>query len=142
MSPRRRGRVAVLAALLCAALSAHRADARALPNPEFVGEPPARLPIDIESADAAQALRYVLTEMKRLSNRYRYIRLVRCHSAAKAAANFEGSNTFLDLEFDMLRNQLSRHDIIVFRDGDGSITGMAIDEFPEVRLRELPDPDV
>jgi hypothetical protein len=114
----------------------------AAPNPEFVGEPPARVAIDAHGSEAAQAVRYVLTELKRLSNRYRYIRLISCHSATKGAASFSGSNTFLDLELDMLRNQRSRHDVIVFHDKDGSIMGMAIDEFPEVRLRELPDPDV
>ena len=42
----------------------------------------------------------------------------------------------------MLRGQLSRHDIIVFKDDVRSITGMAIDEFPDVVFRERPDPDV
>ena len=38
--------------------------------------------------------------------------------------------------------QNSRHDIIVFKDETAVITGMAIDEFPEVKFRERPDPDV
>ena len=39
-------------------------------------------------------------------------------------------------------HQPSRHDIIVFKDEMNVITGMAIDEFPEVKFREPPDPDV
>ena len=101
-----------------------------------------RTALDVGSEEAVQAVRYVLTELKRLSSRYRYISLVRLHSVSKGAANFNGSNTFLDVELDMLRGQLTRHDVIVFRDEDETITGMAIDDFPEVRLRELPDPDV
>ena len=42
----------------------------------------------------------------------------------------------------MLRDQKSRHDIIVFKDEADVITGMAMDEFPEVKLRQRPDPDV
>lgn len=135
-------RAHLLAGLCTLALCLRLTDAKAVLNPEFVGELPPRTPMDLDSDEVSQTLRFVLTELKRMSNRYRYIKLVKCHSAATAPANFNGVNTFLDLEFDMLRNQLSRHDIIVFRDGAGSITGMAIDEFPEVRLRELPDPDV
>jgi hypothetical protein len=128
----------IVAAAVCA-----RATAGAVArNAEFVGEPPARVPLDVDGEEVASALRYVLTEMKRLSNRYRYITLVKLHGAAQGEAAFSGRNTFLDLEFDMLKGQLSRHDVIVFRDEDGAISGMAIDEFPEVRLRELPDPDV
>ena len=81
-------------------------------------------------------------ELKRLSNQYRYAKLVSCHGAEAGAANFDGRNLFLDIEFDMLREQRSRHDIIVFKDAHGVITGMAIDEFPEVEFRERPDPDV
>jgi hypothetical protein len=53
-----------------------------------------------------------------------------------------GRNIFLDIEFDMLKGQPSRHSIIVFVDDAGAITGMAIDEFPEVTFREAADPDV
>jgi hypothetical protein len=38
--------------------------------------------------------------------------------------------------------QPSRHEVIVFKDEEGTILGMSIDEFPEVKLRERPDPDV
>ncbi|KAG8467971.1 hypothetical protein KFE25_007023 [Diacronema lutheri] len=140
---RRCGRLAAVVVIAGAYfLTPRGADARALPNPEYVGEPPARVLLDLESAEVAQAIRFVVTELKRLSNRFRYATLTACHSASKAAANLNGSNTFLDLELDMLRNQPSRHDVIVFRDEDGSITGLAIDAFPEVRMRELPDPDI
>ena len=71
-----------------------------------------------------------------------YAKLVKCHNAQAGEANFDGRNIFLDVEFDMLRNQNSRHDIIVFKDENAVITGMAIDEFPEVKFRERPDPDV
>ena len=63
-------------------------------------------------------------------------------AASTGEANFGGRNLFLDVEFDMLRGQLSRHDLIVFKDETGVKTGMAIDEFPDVKFRELSDPDV
>jgi hypothetical protein len=128
--------------LVAAALGARTAAGAAARNPEFVGEPPARAPLALDGEEVASALRYVLTEMKRLSNRYRYVTLVKLHGAAQGEAAFGGRNIFLDLELDMLKGQLSRHDVIVFRDEDGATSGMAIDEFPDVRLRELPDPDV
>jgi len=92
--------------------------------------------------EVADAIRYVMTELRRLSNTYRYAALTSCHGAQTSDANFDGRNLFLDLEFDMLRRQLSRHDIIVFKDDEDRITGMAIDEFPDVKFRERPDPDV
>ena len=42
----------------------------------------------------------------------------------------------------VLRGQPSRHNVILFKDGDGAVTSMALDEFPHVELREPPDPDV
>ena len=115
---------------------------KAAPNPEFNGEPPAREKLDIDGVEVRGALRYVMTELKRLSNQYRYASLTACHAAEAGPANFNGRNLFLDVEFDTLRGQASRHDIIVFKDDLRAITGMAIDEFPEVQLRERPDPDV
>ena len=115
---------------------------KAQPNPEFNGEAPARTSLPIDSPEVQSALRFVMTEVKRLSNRYRYASLTACHSAASGPANFNGQNIFLDVELDMLRGQPSRHDIIVFKDESHVITGMAIDEFPEVELREMPDPDL
>ena len=76
-------------------------------NPEFVGEPPPQTPLDVESADVRGALRFVMTELRRLSNRYRYMDLIKCHSAALAAANFDGTNMFLDVEFELLRDQVA-----------------------------------
>eukprot|EP00306_Pavlova_sp_CCMP459_P011885 CAMPEP_0185185472 /NCGR_PEP_ID=MMETSP1140-20130426/3331_1 /TAXON_ID=298111 /ORGANISM="Pavlova sp., Strain CCMP459" /LENGTH=139 /DNA_ID=CAMNT_0027751663 /DNA_START=10 /DNA_END=429 /DNA_ORIENTATION=- len=133
-----RAKLAWVAALALAYL----ARGKVLRNPEFTGTVPERTPLDVQSDEAQQALRYVLTEMKRLSNQYRYLRLVNVQSVSKGSANFNGTNTFLDLEFDMLKEQLSRHDIIVFRSEDAAITGMAIDEFPQVKFRQIPDPDV
>ncbi|KAJ1636859.1 hypothetical protein T492DRAFT_956780 [Pavlovales sp. CCMP2436] len=132
----------LLLALGLAACCVGRARARATPNPEFDGVPPVRTPLAADDSDVVQSLRFVATELKRLSNRYRYIKLVRCHSAARGEGSFNGSNMFLDLEFDLLKQQPARHDIVVFREKDGSIIGMAIDEFPAVRLHEMPDPDV
>jgi len=84
-----------------------------------------------------------MTELRRLSNRYRYATLTRCHGAEAGPADFSGRNIFLDVEFDMLRGQQpSRHAVIVFQDQDRVITGMAIDEFPEVKFRDVADPDV
>lgn len=117
-------------------------DCKAQPNPEFEGERPARTPLSIDSPEVRDALRFVMTELRRLSNRYRYASLVACHSAASGEANFDGRNLFLDVEFDMLKSQPSRHDIIVFKDEHSVITGMALDEFPDVELRSEPDPDV
>ena len=112
------------------------------PNPEFQGEVPPRTKLSTDDSEVRDALRFVMTELKRLSNQYRYATLTRCHSAEAGAANFNGRNLFLDVEFDMLRDQPSRHDIIVFKDETDVMTGMAIDEFPEVKFRERPDPDV
>lgn len=83
-----------------------------------------------------------MTELRRLSNTYRYATLTKCHTAEAGEANFDGRNLFLDIEFDMLRGQPSRHDVIIFKDEGGVITGMALDEFPEVKFRERRDPDV
>ena len=130
--------VAAAALLLLAADAA----AKAKPNPEFEGEVPARSPLELESEEVRGALRYVMTEVKRLSNQYRYATLVECHSAEAGAANFDGRNIFLDVELDMLRGQRSRHDLIVFKDEAGVITGMGMDEFPEVQFREQADPAV
>ena len=119
------------------------ASAKVKPNPEFQGEAPPRTKLSIEGDEVRGALRYVMTEVKRLSNEYRYATLTKCHGAEAGEANFDGRNLFLDVEFDMLNGfQPGRHDIIVFKDDGGSITGMAIDEFPEVEYREQPDPDV
>ena len=104
--------------------------------------PPPRTKLSEDAPEVRDALRFVMTELRRLSNRFRYSTLVETHGAASGPANFDGTNLFLDLEFDMLRGQRSRHEVIVFRDETGTITGMAIDEFPEVELRERPDPDV
>ena len=118
------------------------AAASAKPNPDFQGEVPEREKLSMESSEVRGALRFVMTELKRLSNQYRYATLQQCHGAEAGAANFDGRNLFLDVEFDMLKRQPSRHDIIVFKDENDVITGMAIDEFPEVQFRERPDPDV
>lgn len=101
-------------------------------------------PLDSETPDAEvrRAVRFVMTELRRLSSQYRYTTLVKCHRARAGQARMGGRNIFLDIEFDMLKGQPSRHDIIVFHDHAGAITGMAIDEFPEVTLREAMDPDV
>ena len=115
---------------------------KAKPNPEFYGDVPQRTSLKIDSPEVSDALRFVMTELKRLSNTYRYATLVKCHAASAGEANFDGRNIFLDVEFDMLRDQKSRHDVIVFKDETGVVTGMALDEFPEVQLRERPDPDV
>ena len=109
------------------------------PNPEFKGEVPPRKTLAIDDPEVRGALRFVMTELKRLSNQYRYATLVQCHGAEAGEANFDGRNLFLDVEFDMLKGQPSRHDIIVFKDESAVITGMAIDEFPEVHFRERPD---
>ena len=131
--------VATVLALLCFAAGA---SAKASANPDFEGEAPRRSKLDTGESEVRDALRYVMTEVKRLSNQYRYVSLVKCHSAESSDANFDGRNLFLDLEFDMLKRQPSRHDVIVFKDEARVITGMAIDEFPEVEFRERPDPDV
>ena len=112
-------------------------------NPEFQGEAPPRTALDADGPEVRNALRYVMTELHRLSNKYRYSTLTKCHGAEAGEANFGGRNLFLDVEFDMLNGlQPSRHDIIVFKDENDIVTGMAIDEFPEVKFRERPDPDV
>jgi hypothetical protein len=115
---------------------------RSSPNPEFHGEAPAKTELSTDAPEVRQALRYVMTELKRLSNQYRYATLTACHSAAAGPANFDGRNLFLDVEFDMLRGQPSRHDVIVFKDEHDVITGVALDEFPEVELRSQADPNV
>ena len=115
---------------------------KSTPNPEFQGEVPAKVRLDVESQEVRDALRYTMTELKRLSNQYRYASLTTCHAAHAGEANFDGRNLFLDVELDMLRGQPSRHDIIIFKDEQSVITGMAIDEFPEVQLKKHPDPDV
>lgn len=115
---------------------------KAAQNAEFTGTVPEKTALQVSAPEVRDALRYVMTELKRLSNQYRYATLTACHSAASGPANFDGRNLFLDVELDMLRGQPSRHDIIVFKDEGDVITGMAIDEFPEVELRQLPDPDV
>jgi len=101
-------------------------------------------PLDAETPEPAVrgALRYVMTEIRRLSSEYRYAALVRCHSAEWEPASFNGRNLFLDVELDMLRGQLTRHRVMVFLDDDGAITGMSIDEFPHVKFREESLPDV
>jgi hypothetical protein len=119
-----------------------RAEGKAQPNPDFTGEPPSRTPLDPDDPEVRSALRYMMTEIYRLSNQYRYATLTKCHAAASGEANFGGRNLFLDVELDMLRQQPSRHDLIIFKDDTGVITGMAIDEFPQVTLREQSDPDV
>lgn len=111
-------------------------------NPEFSGDAPTRTPLETDAPEVRDALRFVMTELKRLSNQYRYASLIACHTAATGPASFDGHNLFLDVEFDMLRDQRSRHDIIVFYDESKVITGMAIDEFPDVKFRERADPDV
>lgn len=116
--------------------------AKAMANPEFEGEAPPRTQLPPDEPEVRAALQFVMTELRRLSNQYRYATLVECHSAQAGVAHFNGRNLFLDVEFDMLKGQLTRHDIIVFLDEYRVITGMAIDEFPQVKFRELPDPDV
>jgi len=118
------------------------ADARASQNPEFVGDVPTRMPLGCDAPLARDAIRFFMTEIKRLSNVYRYVSLEACHDAEVGQATFGGQNVFLDLELDMLRGQLSRHDIIVFKDEMGVVNGMAIDSFPNVEFRPAPDPDV
>tara|TARA_B110001452_G_scaffold232457_1_gene209765 strand:- start:356 stop:796 length:441 start_codon:yes stop_codon:yes gene_type:complete len=145
--PRARRRATTSSPLLLAlaALSCFLgvAFAKVKPNPEFQGEAPPRTKLSIEGDEVRSALRYVMTELKRLSNQYRYATLTKCHGAEAGAANFDGRNLFLDIEFDMLNGfQPARHDVIVFKDDGGTITGMAVDEFPEVEYREQPDPDV
>ena len=93
--------------------------------------------------EVKHAIKYIMTEMKRTSNQYRYIWLHEVHAVAAGKANFDGRNLFFDITFDMFKGQLSRHDVIVFKDEDGIITGIAIDEFPDVEFRNPhPDPDV
>src|SRR6056297_4109334 len=101
-------------------------------------------PLEAGTPDAIvrSAVRFVMTELRRLSSQYRYATLVKCHGARAGPASMGGRNIFLDIEFDMLKGQFSRHDIIVFLDEAGDITGMAIDEFPDVKFREAADPDV
>ena len=111
-------------------------------NPDFDGEAPAHTKLLVDAPEVRDALRYMMTELKRLSNRYRYASLAEVHGAASGPANFDGHNLFLDVDLDMLRGQRSRHDVIIFKDEAGVINGMAIDEFPEVELRGHPDPDV
>ena len=145
MSDLRRRALRPLPLLVCLllAFAPHLASAKAKPNDEFDGEAPARTPLAADAPEVRDALRFVMTELKRLSNRYRYATLTQVHGATAGAANFGGRNLFLDLELDMLKNQRSRHDFIVFKDEGGVITGMAIDEFPETKLRDPhPDPDV
>lgn len=126
-----------------AALLAVSAHAKVKPNPEFQGEVPPRTQLDIDGPEVKSALRYAMTELKRLSNQYRYATLTKCHGAEAGAANFDGRNLFLDVEFDMLNGfQPSRHDVIIFKDDRDVVTGMAIDEFPDVQFREAEDPDV
>ena len=134
---------ASLLVLLAAGLGGARA--ATTPNPEFQasgGEVPERTSLEVQSPEVQTALRYMMTELRRLHNTYRYAQLQKCHSAFAGKANFGGRNVFLDVEFDMLKNQPSRHDIIIFKDAQGVITGMAIDEFPEVKFRPRPEPDV
>lgn len=131
-----------LALLTLSLASLPSIEAAAKPNPEFVGEVPRRTKVQVDNEEVRGALRFVMTELKRLSNQYRYATLTACHGAEVGEANFDGRNLFLDVEFDMLRGQPSRHDVIVFKDAAGVITGMALDEFPEVKFRERPDPDV
>ena len=99
-------------------------------------------PLATDAPEVRSAVRYMMTEMKRLSNRYRYTTLTNVHSASRTPANFDGHNLILDVEFDMLNGQLSRRQVILFHDDGGVITGMALDEFPDVGLRVRPDPDV
>ena len=136
--------------LVCCALAL--AAGKVKPNPEFQGEVPTRTKLDTakcsssdgcSNSELRNAIRFVMTELKRMSNQYRYATFTKCHGAEAGPANFDGRNLFLDIEFDMLNGkQPTRHDIIVFKDENDVVTGMAIDEFPEVRYRELPDPDV
>jgi hypothetical protein len=121
------------------------ARAATTPNPDFHasgGEAPERTSLEVDSPEVQSALRYMMTELRRLHNTYRYAQLKACLSADAGKANFGGRNIFLDVEFDMLKNQPSRHDIIIFKDAQGVITGMAIDEFPEVKFGPRPEPDV
>ena len=134
--------MAAFVRLLTACCLLAGAEGAAKPNPEFKGELPPRTKLATDDREVRGALRFVMTELKRLSNQYRYATLVKCHGAEVGLANFDGRNLFLDVEFDMLKGQHSRHDIIVFKDESAVITGMAIDEFPEVKFRERPDPAV
>jgi hypothetical protein len=100
-------RAAVLA-LMPLLLFAPGAAGKAQPNPDFVGTPAPRTKMQVDGEEVRGALRFVMTELKRLSNTYRYATLTKCHSAEKGMANFDGTNLFLDVEFDMLRSQPSR----------------------------------
>ena len=95
-----------------------------------------------DAAEVRAALRYVVSELKRTSNQFRYAALTNVHSAVLMPANFDGRNLALDLEFDMLHGQQARHEVLVFMDEGGVITGVALNEFPDVTLRARPDPDV
>ena len=117
--------------------------AKASANPDFEGEAPRRSKLDTGESEVRDALRYVMTEVKRLSNQYRYATLTKCHKAESGDANFDGRNLFLDVELDMLSGHqpsAPRYHRLQGRDerdhGDGD------DEFPEVKFREPPDPDV
>jgi hypothetical protein len=101
-----------------------------------------RLIAEMSDAEAQSAIRFVMTELRRLSSQYRYATLIKCHEARAGPASMGGRNIFLDIDFDMLKGQPSRHDVMVFQDQAGAVTGMAINEFPEVTLREITDPDV
>ena len=54
------------------------------------------------------AIRFAMTELKRLSNRYRYATLTKLHGATAGAANFGGRNLFLDLELEQHGADLAR----------------------------------
>ena len=105
LSARRIGAVALLA-VCCAS-----AEPAAAPRSVLVAWPP--------EPEVRAALRYVMTELRRLSNRFRYASLTTCHRAEAAEVDGERS-LFLDVEFDMLRGQPSRHNVILFKDGDGA----------------------
>lgn len=141
-----RARLVLLCTLLAApGLLLTSVQAASTPNPDFKasgGVAPERATLEVDSPEVRDALKYVMTEMKRLSNQYRYVKLRSCHKAEAGKANFDGRNLFLDIEFDLLNGQPSRHDVIVFKDEHGVVTGMALDEFPEVRFRQRLDPDV
>ncbi|KAL1518632.1 hypothetical protein AB1Y20_002920 [Prymnesium parvum] len=129
-------------ALLVSCLLIFHVEGAARRNPDFTADVPKRTEVPADDPAVRAALQFVMTELKRLSNQYRYISLVKCHRAEVGAANFDGRNLFLDIELDLLKGQLSRHDVIVFQDEHRVISGLAIDEFPEVKFRERLDPDV
>ena len=94
------------ACVVHAAKSSAVADADALP----------RTVVQTDSPEVHEALRYVMSEFRRMSNQFRYLTLTDVHGAVKSPSHFNGETLFIDLEFDMLRGQQTRHEVVVFKD--------------------------